>query len=384
MDEKIKLAIIGASYLQEPLIQKAKDLGMETHVFAWAANDVGEESADYFYPISIVEKDEILKKCQEIDIDGICSVASDLAVITVNYVATKMGLVSNSMECVSNVTNKHNMRRRFDENNCPSPKSFQICNINEINNLYIDYPVIVKPVDRSGSRGITKLNSKKGLKEAVKRAMDLSFEKAALIEEFVEGQEYSVEYISWGGHHEFLALTKKYTTGNPHYIETGHIEPAGVSEGLLVKIKGVIENALDSLQIKYGASHSEIKVSDDGDIKIIEIGARMGGDFIGSSLVQISTGYDFIQGVIDVALGKKPIVKKHKAEIAAIRFVFDEEDVKCFDILKNEHPEMLVAFDIKPITGKKVTDSSSRFGYYIFKGNDRKAVEKYLPVSTEY
>ena len=82
-----KLAIIGASYLQEPLIEKAKSMGIETHVFAWAAGDVGEKSADYFYPISIVEKDEILKRCREIGIDGICTIASDLAVITVNYVA---------------------------------------------------------------------------------------------------------------------------------------------------------------------------------------------------------------------------------------------------------------------------------------------------------
>ena len=79
-----KLAIIGASYLQEPLIEKAKSMGIETHVFAWAAGDVGEKSADYFYPISIVEKDEILKRCREIGIDGICTIASDLAVITVN------------------------------------------------------------------------------------------------------------------------------------------------------------------------------------------------------------------------------------------------------------------------------------------------------------
>ena len=101
-----KLAIIGASYLQEPLIEKAKSMGIETHVFAWAAGDVGEKSADYFYPISIVEKDEILKRCREIGIDGICTIASDLAVITVNYVANNMGLTANSIACTEKSTNK--------------------------------------------------------------------------------------------------------------------------------------------------------------------------------------------------------------------------------------------------------------------------------------
>ena len=87
-----KLAIIGASYLQEPLITKAKNMGIETHVFAWAAGDRGERIADYFYPISIRERDQILEECRRIGIDGIVSIASDLAMETVNYIAEKMGL----------------------------------------------------------------------------------------------------------------------------------------------------------------------------------------------------------------------------------------------------------------------------------------------------
>ena len=112
---KKKVAIIGASYLQEPLIQKAKSRGYETHVFAWAAGDVGEKSADYFRPISIVEKDNILEKCREIGIDGICSIASDLAVITVSYVAEHMGLVGNPISCAEVATNKHKMRMCFEK-----------------------------------------------------------------------------------------------------------------------------------------------------------------------------------------------------------------------------------------------------------------------------
>ena len=93
-----KVAIIGASYLQLPLIAKAKEMGYETHVFAWEANDVGEKEADFFHPISIVEKEKILEVCKEIGISGICSIASDLAVLTVNYVANHMGLPGNSLE----------------------------------------------------------------------------------------------------------------------------------------------------------------------------------------------------------------------------------------------------------------------------------------------
>ena len=192
-----KLAIIGASYLQEPLIEKAKNMGIETHVFAWKAGDVGEKSADFFYPISIVEKDEILKKCREIGVDGICSIASDLAAITVNYVAHEMRLVGNSPRCAMISTNKHLMRQAFEENGDPSPKSILVASIDDLNEIKLKYPIIVKPIDRSGSRGITKLLTEDGLEEAIENAKKQGFEKKALIEEFVTGQEYSVDIVFW-------------------------------------------------------------------------------------------------------------------------------------------------------------------------------------------
>ena len=138
----IKLAIIGASYLQEPLIEKAKSMGIETHVFAWAAGDVGEKSADYFYPISIVEKEQILEKCKEIGINGICSIASDLAAITVNYVAHAMELVGNSPECALISTNKHLMREAFEKNGDPSPKSILVSSVRDLSGVELPLAAI--------------------------------------------------------------------------------------------------------------------------------------------------------------------------------------------------------------------------------------------------
>lgn len=375
-----KLAIIGASYLQEPLIQKAKSMGLETHVFAWAVGDVGEKSADFFYPISIVEKEEILNKCREIGIDGICSIASDLAAITVNYVAENMKLVGNTMEATTYSTNKHSMRLRFEENGDPSPKSVLVYPETDLTTLKLSYPVIVKPTDRSGSRGITKLECPLGLIDAVRVAEDQGFEKAALIEEFAIGQEYSVECISWRGIHHFLAMTEKYTTGSPHFIENGHIEPARVTPQVLEKVKNVVFHALDSLKIRNSASHSEIKINDRGEIKIIEIGGRMGGDFIGSSLVEISTGIDFVRAIIQVALGEEPDLRPDTVTNAAgIRFIFEQSDIDVLKRLKQEHPEFLVEEHVDPIEGHGVSDSSNRFGYFIMKAQKREYIEPYMP-----
>lgn len=366
---KKDLAIIGASYLQLPLIEKAKEMGYTTHVFAWAANDVGEKAADYFYPISVIEKEQILEVCKRIGICGICSIASDVAVITVNYVAEKMNLPGNSIASTGKCTNKHLMRQAFEQNGDPSPKSFLVENEADIESLDLKYPAIVKPTDRSGSRGIYKVNSAKEAEEVLAESESESFEKKALIEEFAEGQEYSVEHISYKGTHYFLALTQKYTTGAPHFIETGHLEPAPVSDKVLEKVKNTISHALDSLEIKNGASHSEIKIDAMGNIRIIEIGARMGGDCIGSDLVKYSTGYDFVKMVIQVACGEEPDFTKvcNPTPVESL-FIFNQHDIDVLHDLKENQPDKIIRIvDYHPENIGQTTDSSNRAGCYIRK-----------------
>ena len=374
-----QIAVIGASYLQLPLILKAKDIGLVTHVFAWAAGDVGEKAADCFYPISIVEKDQILAECRRIGIDAVVTIGSDLAMLTVSHVAAALSLPCNSPEAVRNSTDKHAMRLAFEKNHDPSPKSILVNDIHDISVDSLHFPVIVKPLDRSGSRGITKLIGPEHLEEAIETAKACGFQKQALIEEFAEGAEYSVESISWQGKHTILAVTEKFTTGSPHFIETGHLEPAGLSEQMKEKVSRTVTHALDSLGITMGAGHSEVKIDDRGEIRIIEIGGRMGGDLIGSDLVPLSIGYDFVKAVIDCALGVKPepfVLTEQKA--AGVRFLFDEEDRAAYAELCREHPELLVRAEIGEGNGS-VSDSSSRHGYFLMAGNSREEILPYLP-----
>lgn len=375
------MAIIGASYLQAPLIEKAKKLGLETHVFAWLSGDIGEKLADYFYPISILEKDSILRKCIELKIDGICSIASDLASITVNYVATNMGLIGNSLESTYLSTNKYAMRKCFEKNGDPSPQSYLVDSVQSLIGKHIHYPVIVKPVDRSGSRGVTKVDSAMYLQAAIEAAKNQGFEKNALVEEFVSGREYSVECMSWQSEHHFLAMTQKYTTGSPHFIETGHLEPALISDSTLERVKTITFHALDSLQIKNGASHTELKITDAGEIKLIEIGARMGGDCIGSDLVYLSTGIDFVQAVIDVALGQKPGLERKKTNAAAaVRFICSENDIMVLNDMKRQSPQYIIRENISTnLSSIKITDSASRLGYYLLYADNRETLERYMP-----
>jgi len=365
-----KIAIIGASLFQDALILKADEMGIETHVFAWKTGDVGESLADYFYPISTREKEVILAKCREIGIDGIISIGSDLAMDAVNYVADRMGLVGNSLEATKISMNKHFMREAFEANGDPSPKSILVDMSTDLSTLpEMDYPLIVKPTDRSGSRGINKIEDPALLPHAIAAAVQESFEKKALVEEFATGEEFSVEYISYKGRHTMLAVTKKFTTGAPHFIETGHIQPAPISEELREKIRQVSDHALDTLKLENGAAHVELKVDDKGRIKLIEIGGRMGGDFIGSDLVQLSTGYDFVGAVVRVAMGEEleePVVKHVRT--VGVGFITDRQDLERYSEIRRKHPGCIIKdkVDRRILLKDDPTNIYDRCGYYIY------------------
>lgn len=366
-DKKKRLAVIGASYLQLPLVKKAKEMNIEVHCFAWEEGAVCKEVADYFYPISIVDKESILEKCQGIGIDGITTIASDTAVVTVNYVASRMGLISNPDEYTEITTNKFLMRQCFMRNDVPSPKFALVDDSFSYSIKGFEFPLIVKPTDRSGSRGVEKVLDPVQLEKAIIRAQGESFEHKAIVEEFVTGQEISVESISFKGAHYILQITDKVTTGAPYFVELEHHQPSSLPNEIKDKVKAIVLHALDALHIQYGASHSELKITENGDIRVIEIGARMGGDFIGSDLVQLSTGYDFLRGVIEVALGffKEPII--NNLFHSGIYFLSKETEWLEFFIDNSMLYPTIVCSSITNRELKHIECSGDRSGYLIYK-----------------
>ena len=372
-----KLAIIGASYLQLPLVSKAKEMGIETHCFAWEDGAVCKETADFFYPVSILEKDQILEICQRVHIDGITTIASDAAVPTVCYVAAKMNLTGNAFDDALICTDKYLMRQRFAEFSVSSPKFIIASGNYSVENF--NFPVIVKPTDRSGSRGVKKIENPEEVKEAVVRAQNESFTHQAIIEEYISGSEVSVESISWKGKHYILAITDKVTTGEPYFVELEHHQPSQLPEQIQQKIKAETLKALSALKINYGASHSEFKITPDGKVFAIEVGARMGGDFIGSGLVQLSTGYDFVKGVIDISLGhfEEPVLMQNKC--SGVYFLCKETEYLLPFILKANKYNQIVNAEITDNELHKIQCSADRSGYFIYKAEKRFVFETRQP-----
>lgn len=377
INSKQKLAVIGASYLQQPLVEKAKEMGLEVHCFAWEDGAVCKDIADHFYPISIIEKEEILSICQQVGINGICTIASDVAAPTVAYVAEKMELVGNSYESAVRANNKYLMRESFSKADVPCPK-YMVATPDTINTPSVldglrefQYPIIIKPSDRSGSLGVSKICTPAEYYPAIDQAMKVSFKHEAMIEEFIDGREISVEFISYQGHHYPLQITDKVTTGAPHFVELEHHQPSTLSKEMYVAIYSITEKALDALGITNGASHSEYKITPKGRIAIIEIGARMGGDFIGSDLVRLSTGYDFLKGVIEVALGEfvEPQITDHKC--SGVYFLC-KETKRLLPIIANwKNNPAFVEGEITDNVLRSVEKSADRSGYMIYQSDKR-------------
>ncbi len=365
------LAVIGASYLQCPLVEKAKEMGFRVICFAWADGAVCAELADAFYPISIVEKDRILEICREEKIDGICTIASDVAAPTVAYIADKLHLNGNRYEVALKANDKFLMRESFSKAGITCPRYSRVCR--DKTNDFSDwrFPLIVKPCDRSGSLGVMKVDCLEELQSSLEAALSFSFKHEAIVEEFIGGREISVEFISYHGVHYPLMITDKVTTDAPHFVELEHHQPAELSEDQFQKIYSITQKALEALGITDGASHTEYKITESGEIYIIELGARMGGDFIGSDLVRLSTGYDFVKGVINVALNsfERPVLSNqcHSGVFFLCKeterlLPYFQDELKKIPIVKKEMMDRFL---------KSVSCSADRSGYLIYQADKK-------------
>lgn len=364
--------ILGTNEYQNPLIVRAKELGYETHVFGLARGEIGEKTADVFHPVDILDYDKLWEECQKLNPCGVASVCSELAMHPMNFLLRKMGIPCNSEETEKITTNKYLMRKAMKEGGVDGP-NFTLVKVGQtIDNIKasikgFSFPLIIKPCDLSSSRGVFKIDSIDNLQEGLDYAFSWSKTGEAILEEFIEGPEYSGESIAYNGEYKLLAITEKQTTGAPHFVETGHRQPARLSDEMKAKVEETLYKAFNSLNIQYGAIHPEFRITPDGRVLFMEIATRMGGDCIGTDLVPLSSGYDFLGMVINICCGKAPSFDKiREPGIAKNHYIMSQKDLDEFHRLQKETPEMIWRHsDIKPLSDSPVLKSADRAGYYI-------------------
>lgn len=375
MNQK-KLMILGASQLQLPAIIRAKEMGLYVIVIDKDKNAVGANYANEFYEISTIDIEKIINKAEELKIDGIMTLATDMPMRSVAAVANKLNLIGITKDTALKATDKALMRDCLKKNNVPVPHFFKVNSLKEYNKAVskIKNKFIVKPTDSSGSRGvflIDDINDKKSIEDAFEYSKKHTKSGELLVEEFMEGPEVSVETLSVEGNVHIIAITDKFTTGAPRFIEMGHSQPSILSEDIQNKVKVIAIDAVNALGIKYGAAHTEIIITNDGP-KIVEIGARLGGDYITTHLTPLSTGIDIVGCCIKIALGEKIELTSKIVNAAAIRY-FESRPGKIISIRNITKANKIngvvqISFDKKPEDYiDEIKSSSDRIGFVISK-----------------
>lgn len=361
--------------MQIPAIKQAKKMGLHVITFDYDSNAPGFKLSDEAYEISTIDISSSVLKAKQIKPDGVMTLASDMPMRTVAAIAKELRLQSISEEIAYIATNKARMREKFREYNVPSPEFYVVTDISmfyEVVTKFKDKQFIVKPADNSGSRGIHHCKFNEDLESVFEYSKSFSRSGEILVEEYMEGQEVSVETFSIRGIVNVVAITDKITTGPPYFVEMGHTQPSKLSIDIQEKICEVAIAAVKALGINNGPSHVEVMVTKDGP-KVVELGARLGGDNISTHLVPLSTGINLIETSIELALGYSPNIKKKFNKVVSIRYlkcttgkitsitgakdVCNIRGVKEFKLLKN-------IGDTVP----ELQNSNARIGYVICTG----------------
>ena len=362
------LAIIGASFGQEKLFIKAKELGLRTIAFAWTHGAICKDMADVFYPISITETEQIVDICKKENVKGIVSNCSDVTAAEVSKLTTFLGLHGIPYSSFLSIRNKYAMRKLLNG----IEELSQVWSYQYAGEKPQSYPCVVKPCIGASKIGVCFVHNDEQFDEAIKYAKDATSGNI-LVEQFIEGHEVSVESISFEGRHYVVQITDKDCTGEPHFVETGHHQPSSLSQKIQDKIIRITSRILNKINFQNGASHTEMKITSNGDVYIIEVNPRGGGDEISNTLVSLSTDYDYVKAMITVAIGSFTAPVVHNVSHAGIYYLC-KQTKDYVEFFKNaDGKPWLVKKEVSSYELREGTSNYDRNGYLIYK--DIKKIE---------
>lgn len=371
-----KILILGAGQMQVPIIALAQKLGYCTVVADYDPKAPGFKYADVVSTISTIDKDAVLKLAQEEKVDGLLT-TSDYPVRVVSYVGERLGLPAMTQRVAQVCTNKYKQRQLFKESGVNTPFFIQ-CNQNSDLTGLTAFPYIVKPVDSSASRGVEEVHNASQLKEAVKAACEQSRTGNAIVESFIGGKEFSVETLTQGGITHIIQVTEKLTRGEEQgfFVEDTHIEPARISEEEAAAIKAEVLKATKVVGVDNCPTHTEIKLWD-GKPYTIEMACRLGGDYITSDLVPLSTGISMMENLIHLSLGEPIDIEPKYHKWSCVQFLNESNYYRCKDFIATGDSHIIKS-EVEKYRSSVIKNSLDRLGYVICQANTRKETEDIL------
>lgn len=320
-----KILVLAAGILQVPVIRRAREMGYYVIAADGNPDAVGLPLADKPIVANIVSEEEMLSIARQERIDGAIHPCSEVSMNVLGRINDELHLCGVSRQMARRATNKNLMREAFKEHGAPSPQFFCTADSNEGWTFFRTLAVnaILKPSRNSGSRGIAKIlrnTDREEFEILFSRAKSESRDCSVMVEQFIEGPEFSVEAIVWNREVHVVQVTDKKTTEAPFFVELGHNQPSLFPHEVVATVQDAAICGIKALRLENCAAHAEIKYQD-GKAYIMEIGARLGGDFISTILTRLSTGVDMVAAAIRIAMGEAPyLAPQSKPQGVCIRY----------------------------------------------------------------
>lgn len=374
--------IFGVGPLQLSIIERAKRMGLYTVGIDPMADAACRDALDAFEVVGGQDYEGTCAVVEKYGINAIVTVATDKPLVMMARIAEKYGFPFYSVETAQWSTDKFQMKQRFVEGVVPCAKGRLVKSVEETDDMV--YPVIVKPRDNSGSRGVKLCRSKEELAASMSEAFEVSKLDTVLVEEYIEGPEYSIEGLHYNGKAEVIQFTEKKTTEFPYNVELGHKQPANLTDEQKQAIREIVSKIGKAIKFENCPSHTELKINERG-IFVIETSPRLGGDYITSTLVPLSTGINMEDQLLRIALGEKADTTTGRIDKASgvcflnlpcgkVASIDDAiKEVETWPNVKVFSTSLKVGDEIHPITS-----SLNRYGQFIVQAENREEMDKLM------
>ena len=368
-----KILILGAGVYQVPLITTAKRLGIQTIVASIPGNYPGFEHADKIYYENTTDYEKILEIAREEKVDGIVTAGTDVAVITIGKVCDELGLTGLSFEAAQIASNKSLMKTKYEEYGVRTAR-FRKIPFTETNLVEavsaLEFPLIFKSVDSSGSRGIIRVDSVDEFESARAYVKDNTRSDHFIIEEFIEGEEFGAQAFVYNGNVEFILPHGDYVFQGDTGVPIGHYAPYELDNSVIEDAKVQLTKAIQAMGLNNCAINADF-ILRDNKTYVLELGGRSGATCL-AELVSIYYGYDYYEKIIQTALGENVSFESNLSVPNASMLLSSDKDGVIIS-QENHNPEddrlFEVQFDYKP--GDKVSKfrvGPHRIGHVITKG----------------
>lgn len=407
-----KVLIFGVGELQRSIILRAKRMGLYTVGIDPCDDATCRDDVDAFEVVGGQDFEGTCAVVEKYGIDAIVTAATDKPLVMMARIAENYGFPFYSVETALWSTDKFQMKQRFIEGGVPhaqgvllraedlkgslrskSPQNsseyfsdrFLINFEDDRTTQELHFPVIIKPRDNSGSRGVKLCRSMEELQASMAEALEVSKLDTVLVEEFIEGPEYSIESLHYTANGQeptakVIQFTEKKTTEFPYNVELGHIQPANISKENQQKIREIISKIGKALYFDNCPSHTELKINERG-IFVIETSPRLGGDYITSTLTPLSTGVNLEDELLRMALGKEINPQPKPIQYSGVRFfAFDEgciiKHAPDVNFVKNWPHVVDFSFNLKEGDRvNRITSSLNRYGHLTLIAGNRESIE---------